>query len=41
MGSPARVRKELTDAECANFQAIAERYIQYQDDYRTGVNRID
>ena len=41
MGSPARVRKELTDAECANFQAIAERYIQYQDDYRTGVKRID
>jgi len=41
MGSPARVRKELTDAECAHFQAIAERYIQYQEDYRTRVKRID
>ena len=34
MGSPARVRKELTDAECADFHSIAERYIKYQDDYR-------
>jgi len=41
MGSPARVRKELTDAECADFHSIAERYIQYQDDYRTNVKRID
>ena len=41
MGSPARVRKELTDAECADFHSITERYIQYQDDYRTNVKRID
>ncbi|MEJ2198620.1 MAG: gamma carbonic anhydrase family protein, partial [Desulfuromonadales bacterium] len=25
MGSPARVRKQLTDAECADFHSIAER----------------
>ena len=41
MGSPARVKKELTDAECADFHSIAERYIQYQDDYRNNVKRID
>ena len=41
MGSPARVRKELTDAECADFHSIAERYVQYQDDYRNNVKRID
>lgn len=41
MGSPARVRKELTDADCADFHAIAERYIKYQDDYRNNVKRID
>jgi len=41
MGSPARVRKELTDAECADFHSIAERYIKYQDDYRNNVKRID
>ena len=41
MGSPARVRKELTDAECADFQSSAERYIKYQDDYRNNVKRRD
>jgi carbonic anhydrase/acetyltransferase-like protein (isoleucine patch superfamily) len=41
MGSPARVRKELTEAECADFHAIAERYIHYQDDYRSSVKRLD
>ena len=41
MGSPARVRKELTDAECADFHSIVERYIKYQDDYRNNVKRID
>jgi carbonic anhydrase/acetyltransferase-like protein (isoleucine patch superfamily) len=41
MGSPARVKKELTDAECADFHSIAERYIQYQDDYLNNVKRID
>jgi len=41
MGSPARVKKELTDTECADFHSIAERYIRYQDDYRNNVKRID
>ena len=41
MGSPARVRKQLTDAECADFHSIAERYIMYQDDYRNNVKRIE
>ena len=41
MGSPARVKKQLTEAECADFQSIAERYIHYQDDYRTRVKQID
>jgi len=41
MGRPAKVKKVLTEAECADFHSIAERYIQYQDDYRTNVKRID
>ena len=41
MGSPARVRRELTDAESAHLHSIAERYILYQEDYRTRVKRID
>jgi gamma-carbonic anhydrase len=41
MGCPARVRKQLTDAECADFHSIAERYVQYQVDYRNNVKRID
>ena len=41
MGNPARVIKELTDAECADFHSIAERYIKYQDDYRNNVKIID
>ena len=41
MGSPARVKKTLTDAECTEYRSIAERYIRYQDDYRTNVRRMD
>ncbi len=41
MGSPAKVKRELTDAECDDMHAIAERYICYQDEYRTDVKRID
>ena len=41
MGSPGRVRKQLTDAECADFQAVAKRYLHYQEDYRTNVKRMD
>ena len=41
MGSPARVKRELTEAECADFQSIAARYVGYRDDYRSRVNRIE
>lgn len=41
MGSPAQIKRVLTEAECADFHAIAERYIQYQEDYRTNVKQID
>ncbi len=34
MGSPGRVKRVLTEDECQNIHLIAERYIQYQDDYR-------
>ena len=34
MGSPGRVKRALTEDECQNIHLIAERYIQYQDDYR-------
>lgn len=34
MGSPGRVKRLLTEDECRNMQSIAERYLQYQEDYR-------
>jgi carbonic anhydrase/acetyltransferase-like protein (isoleucine patch superfamily) len=34
MGSPGRVKRMLTEDECRNMQSIAERYLQYQEDYR-------
>ena len=34
MGSPARVKRVLTEDECKDIHAIAERYIRYQEDYR-------
>jgi len=34
MGSPGRVKRMLTEDECCNMQSIAERYLQYQEDYR-------
>lgn len=37
MGSPGRVKRTLSESECRNMQAIAERYIQYQEDYRPQV----
>lgn len=40
MGSPGRVKRELTEEECANIHAIAARYTVYQEDYRTQVERI-
>ena len=34
MGSPGRVKRELTEDECTNIHSFAERYIRYQEDYR-------
>ena len=33
MGSPARLKRPLTDAEVAEIQAYADRYVQYRLDY--------
>ena len=40
MGSPAIVKRQLTDDECVDFQAIAGRYVRYQAEYGTDVQRI-
>ena len=40
MGCPARIKRSLTDAECADMHAIAERYVRYKDEYRNDVKRI-
>ena len=34
MGHPAKVRRELTDAEVADIQSYADRYVAYRLDYR-------
>ena len=34
MGSPGRVKRVLTEDECRDIHLIAERYLQYQEDYR-------
>lgn len=34
MGSPAKVRRALTDAEVADIQAYADRYVSYRLDYQ-------
>ena len=34
MGSPAKVRRELTDAEVADIQLYADRYVAYRLDYK-------
>lgn len=34
IGSPARVKRALTEEECLNMHSIAEHYIRYQEDYR-------
>lgn len=36
MGSPGRVKRTLSEAECRDMQSIAARYLHYQDDYRQG-----
>ena len=33
MGSPGKVKRSLTDAEVADIQAYADRYVQYRLDY--------
>ena len=35
MGSPGRVKRVLTEDECLDIHSIAERYLQYQEDYRS------
>jgi carbonic anhydrase/acetyltransferase-like protein (isoleucine patch superfamily) len=34
MGSPAKVRRPLTDAEVADIQMYADRYVSYRLDYK-------
>jgi hypothetical protein len=33
MGSPGKVRRELTDADLASIRGYAERYVEYRLDY--------
>lgn len=40
MGSPAKVKRFLTDEEQASIHAISARYIDYQDEYRETAERI-
>jgi gamma-carbonic anhydrase len=37
MGSPGKVRREVTDREFADIQMLADRYVMYRLDYMTGV----
>ncbi|MGE5813545.1 MAG: gamma carbonic anhydrase family protein [Acidobacteriota bacterium] len=39
MGSPARVRRELTDGEVATIRDYAERYVKYRLDYMPRAER--
>ena len=36
MGSPGKVKRALTDAEVADIQAYADRYVGYRVDYMSG-----
>lgn len=40
MGSPGRVKRQLTEDECGNIHSISDRYLHYQEEYRTQVERI-
>lgn len=40
MGSPGRVKRQLTEDECRNIHSISGRYLHYQEEYRTQVERI-
>jgi carbonic anhydrase/acetyltransferase-like protein (isoleucine patch superfamily) len=37
MGSPGKVRRELTDRDRAGIQMLADRYVNYRLDYMTPV----
>src|SRR3954452_18937447 len=37
MGSPGKVRRELTDRDVAEIQMYADRYVSYRLDYMAGV----
>jgi carbonic anhydrase/acetyltransferase-like protein (isoleucine patch superfamily) len=37
MGSPGKVRRELTDRDIAGIQMLADRYVMYRLDYLPGV----
>src|SRR3954467_5886546 len=37
MGSPGKVRRELTDRDIAEIQMLADRYVSYRLDYMAGV----
>ncbi len=41
MGSPARVKRLLTEDERCKMRSIADSYVQYQAEYRNPVKRID
>ena len=40
MGSPAKVKRPLTDAEVAEIQMYADRYVQYRLDYMQATARL-
>ena len=40
MGRPGRVKRVLTEEERENIHSVAGRYLEYQEDYRTQVERI-
>jgi carbonic anhydrase/acetyltransferase-like protein (isoleucine patch superfamily) len=40
MGAPATIKRTLSEKESADLQSIAARYVNYQEDYRTHVQRI-
>lgn len=41
MGSPARMKRLLTEDERSKMHSVADNYVQHQEEYRTHVKRID
>lgn len=41
MGSPAKVKRLLTEAELRNMHSIAAHYVQYREDYLINIKRTD